>query len=83
MDSSKNTPIAAGQMVSDVSTAADVKSAMAAAIDQMFAEFELVYHNQFQKAFPNAEKLTYARRLWFSHLKDYKPEQLLAGPCAA
>ena len=79
MDSSKNTPIAAGQMVSDVSTAADVKSAMAAAIDQMFAEFELVYHNQFQKAFPNAEKLTYARRLWFSHLKDYKPEQLLAA----
>jgi hypothetical protein len=79
MDSSRNTPTAAGQTVSDNTAAADARHAMAAAIDQMFAEFELVYHNQFQKAFPTAEKLTYARRLWFSHLKDYKPEQILAA----
>jgi len=67
-------------MVSDIpAVASDAKNAMKAAIDQMFAEFELVYHNQFQKAFPTVEKLTYAQRLWFSHFKDYKPEQILAA----
>jgi hypothetical protein len=49
------------------------------ALNQMFAEFELVYHNQYQKAFPNPEKLMYAKKLWFSNLKDYKPEQILAA----
>ena len=47
------------------------------AINQVFAEFELVYHNQYTKAFPTLEKLQYAKQLWFSNLSDYSPEQIL------
>jgi hypothetical protein len=47
------------------------------AIDQIFAEFELVYHNQYNKAYANQEKLHYAKKLWFSHLSDYSAETLL------
>jgi hypothetical protein len=43
----------------------------------MFAEFELVYHNQFNKAFPTPEKLQYAKRLWFSNLKEFSSDQIL------
>lgn len=49
------------------------------AIDQMFAEFALVYHNQYQKAFSDKEKLMLAKRLWLSHLAAYTPEQILAA----
>ncbi len=47
------------------------------AIDQMFAEFELVFHNQYQKAFTSNEKLMYAKKLWFNNLKDYSAELIL------
>lgn len=50
---------------------------MISAINQMFAEFELVYHNQYQKAFPTQEKLAFAKKLWFSNLKDFSAEQIL------
>lgn len=43
----------------------------------MFAEFELVYHNQYHKAFPNAEKLGYAKKLWFNNLCDVTPGRIL------
>lgn len=43
----------------------------------MFAEFELVYHNQYQKAFPTQEKLSFAKKLWFTNLKDFSAEQIL------
>lgn len=43
----------------------------------MFAEFELVYHNQYLKAFPSIEKLQLGKQLWFSHLQDYSAEQIL------
>lgn len=46
-------------------------------INQVFAEFELVYHNQFNKAFSTQEKLLYAKRLWFNNLKQYAPELIL------
>ncbi len=49
------------------------------AINQMFAEFQLVYNNQYHKAFPTTDKLEYAKRLWFSHLKDYSAEQVLTA----
>jgi hypothetical protein len=49
------------------------------AIDRLFAEMELVYHNQYHKAFPSAEKLIYAKKLWFSHLCEFKPQQILAA----
>jgi len=43
----------------------------------MFAEFELVYHNQFQKAFPTQIKTETAKKLWFTSLKDFSAEQIL------
>jgi len=43
----------------------------------MFAEFELVYHNQYNKAFPTLEKFAYAKKLWFTNLKDFSAEQIL------
>lgn len=41
------------------------------AIDQMFAEFELVYHNQYHKAFNSKEKEDWAKKLWYNNLKDH------------
>jgi hypothetical protein len=72
MDSSQRTPIAVGQTDSE-------REAVVNTVNQMFAEFALVYHNQYQKAFPDKEKLTLAKRLWMQHLVHYKPEQILAA----
>ena len=47
------------------------------AIDRMFAEFELVFHNQYQKAFPTKEKEDLAKRVWYSHLKELSIQQIL------
>jgi len=47
------------------------------AINQMFAEFELVYHNQYNKAFNTKEKEDWAKKLWYSNLKDYSAAQIL------
>ncbi len=47
------------------------------AIDHIFAEFQLVYNNQYHKAFITTDKLQYAKKLWFSNLIDYSPEQIL------
>ena len=53
------------------------KAASIDAINQIFAEFELVYHNQFNKAFSTVEKLQYAKTLWFRNLSDYSAEQIV------
>lgn len=76
--SSKHIPTEAGQKDSR-SRQMPEKELVIDAINQMFAEFQLVYHNQYNKAFPDPEKLTYAKKLWFSNLKDYQPEQILAA----
>jgi hypothetical protein len=72
MDLSQHTPTVAGQTGSERET-------VISAVNQMFAEFALVYHNQYQKAFPDKEKLMYAKRLWLTHLAVYSAEQILAG----
>lgn len=69
-------PTAAGPKGSREKDPVD-KDSVINAINQMFAEFELVYHNQYQKAFPTQEKLTYGKKLWFTNLKDYSAEQIL------
>ena len=76
--SSPNTPTAAGQTGSEQRPMPD-KDAVIDAINRMFAEFELVYHNQYNKAFANAEKLSYAKKLWFSNLCHIPPEQITAA----
>jgi hypothetical protein len=53
------------------------KDAVKDAINRIFAEFELVYHNQYNKAFPSEEKLNYAKRIWFSNLDHLRPEQII------
>jgi hypothetical protein len=45
----------------------------------MFAEFELVYHNQYNKAFSTPEKLGYAKKIWFSNLSHIAPERIIAA----
>jgi len=47
------------------------------AINQMFAEFQLVYNNQYHKAFPTTDKLEYSKRLWYGFLKDYSAQHIL------
>lgn len=75
--SSTNTQTEAGQTASKISDAD--KDEIINVLNQVFAEFELVYHNQFIKAFPNPEKLLYAKRLWFSSINSYKASEILAG----
>lgn len=72
--SSTNTQTEAGQKGSEAD-----KEAIINTLNQVFAEFELVYHNQFIKAFPSAEKLLYAKRLWFGSLSSYSAEEILKG----
>lgn len=47
------------------------------AINQIFAEFEFAYHNQFHKAFADAESLVIAKKYWLSSLEQYAPGQIV------
>jgi hypothetical protein len=72
---SKNTLTADGQKTSKQPVEHDVIEA----INQMFAELELVYHNQYNKAFNSPEKLHYAKKLWYSNLRGYSSDTILAA----
>ena len=50
---------------------------MVDAINQVFAEFEFAYHNQFHKAFPDSESLAIAKKYWLSVLENYPPTQIV------
>lgn len=47
------------------------------AINQMFAEFELAYHNQFHKAYAQEGSMGLAKKYWLSCLGDLSPEMIL------
>lgn len=47
------------------------------AINQIFAEFEFAYHNQFHKAFKDMESQLIARKYWLSSLEQYSPTQIV------
>lgn len=49
------------------------------AINQIFTELELAYHNQFRRAFPDATQLSMAKQLWLHALADLPPARLRAG----
>ena len=49
------------------------------AINNVFAEFEFAYHNQFHKAFSDHESLTIAKKYWLSSLEEYSPSQITAA----
>lgn len=71
-DSLTPTPIPAGQTISEPAKAAVVQT-----INRMFAEFKLVFSNQYLKAFPDDSATALARQLWFSYLKDYSPGTII------
>lgn len=49
------------------------------AINQLFAEFELGYHNQYHKAYGTPERLTLAKKYWLGCLASYAPAQIVAA----
>lgn len=55
----------------------DAKLDRVDAINKIFAEFEFAYHNQFHKAFGDAESLIIAKKYWLSSLEQYSPLQIV------
>lgn len=53
------------------------------AINAMFTQFQLAYHNQFHKAFANDEQITMAKQLWLNSLSDLGAERIAAGTSRA
>ena len=49
------------------------------AINQVFAEFELAYHNQYHKAYADQDRLVLAKKYWLQCLSDFHPMQLVAA----
>lgn len=48
-------------------------------INQMFAEFELAYHNQYHKAFPDEGALNLAKKYWLTSLASFPADLILAA----
>jgi len=55
----------------------DAKLDRVDAINQIFAEFEFAYHNQFHKAFSDAESQIIAKKYWLASLEQYSPQQIV------
>ena len=49
------------------------------AINKLFADFELAYHNQFHKAYAKADQILLAKRYWSESLSGYSPIQIVAA----
>jgi hypothetical protein len=49
------------------------------AINQIFAEFELAYHNQYHKAYGDSDRLILAKKYWLECLSDFHPLQLVTA----
>lgn len=49
------------------------------AINAMFTQFQLAFHNQFHKAFSNDEQIMMAKQLWLNSLCDLPAERIAAG----
>lgn len=47
------------------------------AVNQLFAEFEFAYHNQFHKAYASPEDLTIAKKYWLSSLEHLPPRHIV------
>lgn len=60
-------------------SSAEPTAAHVDAINQVFTELELAYHNQFRRAFPDATQLAMAKQLWLHSLCDLEPARLRAG----
>lgn len=49
------------------------------AINQVFAEFELAYHNQYHKAYSDPDRLVLTKKYWLQCLSEFYPMQLVAA----
>ncbi len=49
------------------------------AINQLFTEFELAYHNQYHKAYGDPDRLMLAKKYWLECLGDFHPQQLVTA----
>jgi len=49
------------------------------AINQLFAEFELAYHNQYHKAYGDADRLALTKKFWLQTLSEFSPLQIVAA----
>ena len=47
------------------------------AINQLFAEFEMAYHNQYHKAYGSKGSVGLAKKYWLSNLSRFSPEVIL------
>ena len=70
-----NASIAASTATPEISTAKPTEAHIEA-INHLFTELELAYHNQFHKAFPDHQALSMAKQLWLRLLVDFKPEHI-------
>ena len=66
-----NLPTEAGQ------TKPKPKTAYIDAINQVFALFQLNFHNQYFKAFSNEKDLNYIKKLWLESLQRFEPAVIL------
>lgn len=55
------------------------RHALLDAINRMFAEFELAYHNQFRKAWPAEGELRMAKKYWCSALEHFPPSVIIGA----
>lgn len=47
------------------------------AINRVFSQLQFAYHNQYYRAFPDAESEAIAKKYWLSCLQDYAPQQIV------
>jgi len=80
---SKGSPTAAGQSKYSSAQAQGAERAdqpdLIDAINQLFAEFELAYHNQYYKAYSTEERLILAKKYWLACLSEFSPRQIVAA----
>ena len=69
----------AGQNNFDSQSAKSAGPDLVDAINQLFAEFEIAYHNQYYKAYNSEERLILAKKYWLSCLGNYAPSQIVAA----
>lgn len=53
------------------------------AINQVFAEFSLAYHNQYRKAYPDEASVMLAKKYWLACLAEFSPQQIVRAGRAA
>ncbi len=58
------------------SSGSNEPDALHGAVNEMFAKFELAYHNQFHKAFPNQSRVNRAKTYWHEQLRVFRPAQI-------